>query len=74
MIFGSNFSRERLEEAIKQPRTVYLGVDPTAEYLHVGHLLPLLCLFHFQLRGHKPIPLVSRPSYAGFTVDKHKYR
>jgi tyrosyl-tRNA synthetase len=42
----------------KQPRTVYAGFDPTADSLHVGHLLPLLMLRRFQAAGHKPIALV----------------
>ncbi len=42
----------------KQPRTVYAGFDPTADSLHVGHLLPLLMLRRFQCAGHKPIALV----------------
>jgi tyrosyl-tRNA synthetase len=42
----------------KQPRTVYAGFDPTADSLHVGHLLPLLMLRRFQAVGHKPIALV----------------
>ncbi|WP_442481779.1 tyrosine--tRNA ligase [Aeoliella sp. SH292] len=41
-----------------EPRTVYAGFDPTAESLHVGHLLPLLMLRRFQKAGHKPIALV----------------
>ncbi|KAL7281740.1 hypothetical protein ACG7TL_005058 [Trametes sanguinea] len=45
-------------EILKQPQTVYVGVDPTARSLHVGHLVPLLCLFHFQIRGHQIIPLI----------------
>ncbi|TFK86616.1 hypothetical protein K466DRAFT_550097 [Polyporus arcularius HHB13444] len=45
-------------EVQKQPQTVYLGVDPTARSLHVGHLVPFLCLLHFQLRGHQIIPLI----------------
>ncbi|KAI0374116.1 hypothetical protein BV20DRAFT_1041639 [Pilatotrama ljubarskyi] len=45
-------------EIQKQPQTVYVGVDPTARSLHVGHLVPLLCLFHFQIRGHHIIPLI----------------
>ncbi|KAI9060270.1 hypothetical protein FKP32DRAFT_1595666 [Trametes sanguinea] len=45
-------------EIQKQPQTVYVGVDPTARSLHVGHLVPLLCLFHFQIRGHQIIPLI----------------
>ncbi|HEX3600850.1 MAG TPA: tyrosine--tRNA ligase, partial [Lacipirellulaceae bacterium] len=42
----------------KQPRTVYAGFDPTANSLHVGHLLPLLMLRRFQMAGHKPIAVV----------------
>ncbi|KAF8630635.1 hypothetical protein AX15_002786 [Amanita polypyramis BW_CC] len=40
------------------PRTVYAGIDPTAHALHIGHLIPLMCLFHFQLHGHRIIPLI----------------
>ncbi|KAI0316255.1 hypothetical protein OF83DRAFT_1127987 [Amylostereum chailletii] len=40
------------------PQTVYAGVDLTARSLHVGHILPLLCLLHFQVRGHNVIPLI----------------
>lgn len=39
-------------------RTVYCGFDPTAESLHIGHLVPLLGLKRFQLAGHRPIALV----------------
>jgi tyrosyl-tRNA synthetase len=39
-------------------RTLYSGFDPTAESLHIGHLVPLLALKRFQLAGHKPIALV----------------
>ncbi|HEY6130997.1 MAG TPA: tyrosine--tRNA ligase, partial [Halioglobus sp.] len=39
-------------------RTVYCGFDPTADSLHVGHLVPLLMLRRFQLAGHKPLALV----------------
>lgn len=41
-----------------EPRTVYAGFDPTADSLHVGHLLPLLMLRRFQAAGHKPIAVV----------------
>ncbi len=37
--------------------TVYCGFDPTADSLHVGHLVPLLALRRFQLLGHHPIAL-----------------
>ena len=39
-------------------RTLYCGFDPTADSLHIGHLIPLLCLRRFQLAGHRPICLV----------------
>jgi tyrosyl-tRNA synthetase len=39
-------------------RTVYCGFDPTAESLHIGHLVPLLALKRFQEAGHTPIALV----------------
>jgi len=39
------------------PITVYCGFDPTADSLHVGHLVPLLALRRFQLFGHHPLPL-----------------
>src|SRR6186997_1328903 len=42
----------------EKPRTVYAGFDPTADSLHVGHLLPLLMLRRFQAAGHTPIALV----------------
>ncbi len=46
--------RARLEEG---PLTLYCGFDPTADSLHVGHLVPLLLLRRFQDAGHRPIAL-----------------
>ncbi|PPQ71089.1 hypothetical protein CVT26_011629 [Gymnopilus dilepis] len=43
---------------ISRKHTAYVGVDPTAAALHIGHLIPLMCLLHFQLRGHRIIPLI----------------
>tara|TARA_R110000823_G_scaffold195624_7_gene326976 strand:+ start:18030 stop:19325 length:1296 start_codon:yes stop_codon:yes gene_type:complete len=40
------------------PRTLYCGFDPTADSLHIGHLVPLLMLRRFQLAGHRPLALV----------------
>ncbi|AFA41260.1 tyrosyl-tRNA synthetase [Wigglesworthia glossinidia endosymbiont of Glossina morsitans morsitans (Yale colony)] len=37
---------------------IYCGFDPTAESLHIGHLIPLLCLKHFYLNGHIPIVVI----------------
>jgi tyrosyl-tRNA synthetase len=42
----------------EKPRTVYVGFDPTADSLHVGHLVALMVLRRFQQAGHRPIALV----------------
>jgi len=42
----------------KQPRTVYVGFDPTGDSLHVGHLMGLIVLRRFQKAGHRPIAVV----------------
>ncbi len=36
----------------------YVGIDPTADSLHIGHLVSVMMLKHFQLAGHKPLALV----------------
>jgi tyrosyl-tRNA synthetase len=52
-------SAEQLAEHLAAgPVTLYSGFDPSADSLHVGHLLPLLNLRRFQLAGHRPIGLV----------------
>ena len=38
--------------------TAYLGIDPTADSLHIGHLVGVMMLKHFQRAGHRPIALV----------------
>ena len=48
-----------LEEQLKKEITsAYVGIDPTADSLHIGHLVGVMMLKHFQLAGHKPIVLV----------------
>jgi tyrosyl-tRNA synthetase len=42
----------------EKPRTLYAGFDPTADSLHVGHLMALMILRRFQQAGHRPIALV----------------
>ena len=50
---------EGAQEALADSsQSVYAGFDPTADSLHVGSLLPIMGLVHFQLRGHAPIALV----------------
>ncbi len=47
------------EEALnKQVSSGYIGFDPTADSLHVGHLVQIMTLVHFQRAGHKPYALV----------------
>ncbi len=47
------------EEKLKEGMTSgYIGFDPTADSLHVGHLTQIMTLIHFQRAGHKPIALV----------------
>jgi tyrosyl-tRNA synthetase len=42
----------------KEMTTAYVGIDPTADSLHIGHLVSVMMLKHFQVAGHKPIALV----------------
>ncbi|MDE6427850.1 MAG: tyrosine--tRNA ligase, partial [Muribaculaceae bacterium] len=46
------------EELKKGMATAYLGIDPTADSLHIGHLVGVMMLKHFQRSGHKPLALV----------------
>ena len=46
------------EELKKGMATAYLGIDPTADSLHIGHLVGVMMLKHLQRAGHKPIALV----------------
>ena len=38
--------------------TAYVGIDPTADSLHIGHLVGIMMLKHFQMAGHRPLALV----------------
>ena len=42
----------------KETSTAYLGIDPTADSLHIGHLVGIMMLSHFQRCGHRPIALL----------------
>lgn len=46
------------EHLLEQMRVAYVGIDPTADSLHIGHLVGVMLLKHFQLAGHKPIALI----------------
>ena len=48
-----------LQEYLKDSqRTAYIGFDPTSDSLHIGSLVPIMLLAHFQKSGHQPIALV----------------
>ena len=46
------------EQLSKEMTTAYLGIDPTADSLHIGHLVGVMMLKHLQRSGHKPIALI----------------
>lgn len=46
------------EHLLSGMQSAYLGIDPTADSLHIGHLVGVMLLRHFQLAGHKPYALV----------------
>jgi len=46
------------EQLDKELTSAYVGIDPTADSLHIGHLVSVMMLKHFQISGHKPIALV----------------
>ena len=46
------------EQLAKEMTTAYLGIDPTADSLHIGHLCGVMMLRHFQRCGHKPLALI----------------
>ncbi|MGI6401764.1 MAG: tyrosine--tRNA ligase [Thermoguttaceae bacterium] len=54
----SQTTDEKIDEFLATPRVVYNGFDPTADSLHVGHLVAIMNLRRFQRAGHKPIALV----------------
>lgn len=48
-------TEEKLQEG---PQAAYVGIDPTADSLHIGHLVSIMILRHFQECGHKPFALI----------------
>ncbi len=49
---------ETEEHLLEDRRSAYVGIDPTADSLHIGHLVGVMILKHFQNCGHKPYALV----------------
>jgi tyrosyl-tRNA synthetase len=58
LLSQSSLEAGRLAEKLAEPLTLYAGFDPTADSLHIGHLLQIMVLSHFQRCGHRPIALV----------------
>lgn len=46
------------EQLLKEQTSAYVGIDPTADSLHIGHLVSVMMLRHFQRAGHRPIALI----------------
>ncbi len=49
---------DELYEQLKSPTTFYVGFDPTADSLHIGHYIPIMAMAHMQRAGHRPIALM----------------
>ncbi|MEG0364959.1 MAG: tyrosine--tRNA ligase, partial [Erysipelotrichales bacterium] len=49
---------DKLKMMLTKPTKLYVGVDPTADSMHIGHLLPIIMLRRFQQAGHIPVPLM----------------
>ncbi len=49
---------DELYEQLKSPTTFYVGFDPTADSLHIGHYIPIMAMAHMQREGHRPIALM----------------
>ncbi|WP_185865977.1 tyrosine--tRNA ligase [Blattabacterium cuenoti] len=56
-----------IENQLKKPTTIYTGFDPTSDSLHLGSLLPIIILIHFQKMGHKSLALIGGAT--GFIGD-----
>ena len=57
--FIAQCTDEALRQMLAEQKvTVYVGFDPTADSLHLGHLVPILGLAHFQRAGHRVLPVV----------------
>ena len=72
------------EQLSKEMTSAYVGIDPTADSLHIGHLVGIMMLKHFQRAGHRPIALIggatgmigdpSMKSQERVLIDEHTLR
>ena len=58
LVYQSTDEQQLSEWLAEKPRTLYIGFDPTADSMHVGHMMALMNLRRFQQAGHRPIALV----------------
>ena len=61
VLAGRGFVQQQTDGApalLRESAVFYVGFDPTADCLHVGHLLPIMGMAHLQSAGHTPIVLV----------------
>lgn len=52
------FEEELYKKLGSEPTVFYIGFDPTADSLHIGHYIPIMAMAHMQRAGHKPIALI----------------
>ncbi|WP_185870469.1 tyrosine--tRNA ligase [Blattabacterium cuenoti] len=64
-----------VEEQLKKRTIIYIGFDPTSDSLHLGSLLPIIILIHFQKMGHKSLVLIGGATgLIGDPSDKYDRR
>ena len=52
------FEEDLYKQLEREATTFYLGIDPTADSIHLGHYVPVMAMAHLQRAGHVPIPLM----------------
>lgn len=58
----------------KESTPFYVGFDPTADSLHIGHYIPIMAMAHMQRAGHKPIALIGGgTAMIGDPVKSHRH-
>lgn len=64
-----------IENQLKKSTTLYTGFDPTSDSLHLGNLVPIIILIHFQKMGHKSLALIGEATgFIGDPSEKHDSR
>ena len=70
MVANCYSGRQTLDWLLTEKRIgAYVGVDPTAPSLHVGHLLPLMALYWMYLHGYYTVSLVSHPRLDAYNAS-----